>query len=1095
MSLNIDGGGSVKINDDITSNYSTWSSTKIASSGGGGGGGSGTGDVVGPSSSVDNSIPRYDGTTGKVIKSSGIVCDASNNLTGVNSITSGQVNGLNITKNGVATNTLVGATSTAYTTTGSNNSGYGNECLLKTSGTNNCAFGALSQKNNTTASRNISIGTSTLETLVSGTDNIAIGDLTLKVSNNSGNIAIGTEALVNCTQNNNIAIGYKSGAGITTQDNTISIGLLASATASNQIVLGNQYHTEVKSSGVFTSNVGFKIVGGLNTQYLLADGSTTTNSGGSSNTSNIYLYNSSTVILPPPGTSQIRYNNTVQSNATEIYISHLTRDGIDIDEFLTLINNLSIIYIQDQNSSLNYIKYSVSGTPTIVLNDYITIPVSVIVSAGTGTSNFINGHNIFMSIFTNTPAIDTRISAVETKTQNQSAILNETSFNGEVKTTGVVNCGGLTTTGNIIAQGYKIVGKTAQDILLADGSVNSSLLSGTTTNYVKYVYNNSTLTDFPGSYITTPVSLSSFNSNIDYVVSTNLIQGYTGYEFWRGVGTQSGTFAMDTEAYDSGGNPKTAYSFDPITGTSIGNNYGLFFKVELNKSTFLNYISYTPKLGRYIENLDIYGSNTNNNYNLISSLTGLIDVNDIPSKISFSNVSYTQLVLHVKKTNPQNFGISFSNYFIGYDGIVGDNQIRFNNSVQQNATSLYISYLTKDNINLNNFLSKLATLNVILIQDNSNNDNYINFDVVGAVTYSTNNCYIVPVVFKNGNGSGLTSFGNNQTIFTNFFTDTFKINTRISALDTKTQNQVAILNETTFSGSVISDSYKTPTGTVNQLLRANGAITTIGNYPNTTQYNMFYNPANNDITYRFNVEYWKYQFWGYYAGAVSVVDVPTGYIANLGGSIAGQSVNGVIMKGNKMRTKSNYSSVGNGFACGWLGTGVMNYLIPKSGFYIKIAFSLDATTSTATGNRTMIGLYQQTGAPALNNTVTIASLTVGSMGIIQEKGETVFSFNTRGTSGSTKIASTITCETPNDHWYMLEMYNAPFSSDITLVLTCQNATTLTTQTDSTTFTCGGINTMPITTSYVHLQQNMASAGGINNAAALSINGVVVKTPQ
>ena len=38
MSLNIDGGGSVKINDNITSSYSTWSSSKIVSSGGGGGG-------------------------------------------------------------------------------------------------------------------------------------------------------------------------------------------------------------------------------------------------------------------------------------------------------------------------------------------------------------------------------------------------------------------------------------------------------------------------------------------------------------------------------------------------------------------------------------------------------------------------------------------------------------------------------------------------------------------------------------------------------------------------------------------------------------------------------------------------------------------------------------------------------------------------------------------------------------------------------------------------------------------------------------------------------------------------------------------------
>ena len=109
MSLNIDGGGSVKINDDITSNYSTWSSTKIASSGGGGGGGSG--DVSSSiSSSVSGAVPIFDGTTGKIIKSSGVICDLLNNLTGINTITS----------NGYKTNT--GVVGELLTASGSVNS-------------------------------------------------------------------------------------------------------------------------------------------------------------------------------------------------------------------------------------------------------------------------------------------------------------------------------------------------------------------------------------------------------------------------------------------------------------------------------------------------------------------------------------------------------------------------------------------------------------------------------------------------------------------------------------------------------------------------------------------------------------------------------------------------------------------------------------------------------------------------------------------------------------------------------------------------------------------------------------------------------------
>jgi len=339
-----------------------------------------------------------------------------------------------------------------------------------------------SQKENLTSGSNISVGNGSLEFATECAHNVALGERSMQNTlTGNYNTGIGNFALQQCQTNNNVSIGFSSGLSVINQVNTISIGCDATATQSNQCVIGDANLTEVKSSGVFTSNSGFKIVGGLNTQYLLADGTTTTSSGGSSNTSNIYLYNSNTTTLAPPGTSQIRFNNAVQSNATLIYISHLTRDGIDIDEFLTLINNLSIIYIQDQNSSLNYIKYSVTGTPTIVLNDYITIPVLTIVSGGTGTSNFINGHNIFMSIFTNTPAIDTRISAVETKTQNQSGISGTTTF-----------------TGSLVSGSVAITGGTASQILLGNGTTNSTALTSIA-NAVKEDTSNNILSKTSGT--------------------------------------------------------------------------------------------------------------------------------------------------------------------------------------------------------------------------------------------------------------------------------------------------------------------------------------------------------------------------------------------------------------------------------------------------------------------------------------------------------------------------------------------------------------------------------------------------------------------
>lgn len=47
---------------------------------------SGGGDVDGPASAADNAIARYDGTTGKLIQSTGLSIDDSNNLTGVDAL-------------------------------------------------------------------------------------------------------------------------------------------------------------------------------------------------------------------------------------------------------------------------------------------------------------------------------------------------------------------------------------------------------------------------------------------------------------------------------------------------------------------------------------------------------------------------------------------------------------------------------------------------------------------------------------------------------------------------------------------------------------------------------------------------------------------------------------------------------------------------------------------------------------------------------------------------------------------------------------------------------------------------------------------------
>ena len=107
-----------------------------------------------------------------------------------------------------------------------------------------------------------------------------------------------------------------------------------------------------------------------------------------------YKYNAKTNSqTAPPANHQIIWNNATQISSTILYIDHLTRDNIDIDIFLALIKTGDNLIIQDDNNSNNYQKWTVSGTPTIIPNDYISVPVTYV----EGGYSFSNGHDIILA--------------------------------------------------------------------------------------------------------------------------------------------------------------------------------------------------------------------------------------------------------------------------------------------------------------------------------------------------------------------------------------------------------------------------------------------------------------------------------------------------------------------------------------------------------------------------------------------------------------------------------------------------------------------------------------------------------------------------
>ena len=116
--------------------------------------------------------------------------------------------------------------------------------------------------------------------------------------------------------------------------------------------------------------------------------------------SNYYNYKVHTPTQTPPTTNgEIRYNNATQTSSTTLYVDHLNSNGDDIDIFLSLLKQNDTLIIQDANDSNNYQTWKITSAPTVILNDYTTIPVTGITSAGTGTSGFSNNHSVLFIVF------------------------------------------------------------------------------------------------------------------------------------------------------------------------------------------------------------------------------------------------------------------------------------------------------------------------------------------------------------------------------------------------------------------------------------------------------------------------------------------------------------------------------------------------------------------------------------------------------------------------------------------------------------------------------------------------------------------------
>jgi len=123
-------------------------------------------------------------------------------------------------------NTAVGFSAMVANTTGGGNTAVGREALKSnTSGANNVGFGIGTLELNTTASNNVAIGYAALNSNVTGLSNTALGSAALVSNTASNNTAVGFESAYSNTSGQFLtAIGYRSLRSQTTATNNTSIG-------------------------------------------------------------------------------------------------------------------------------------------------------------------------------------------------------------------------------------------------------------------------------------------------------------------------------------------------------------------------------------------------------------------------------------------------------------------------------------------------------------------------------------------------------------------------------------------------------------------------------------------------------------------------------------------------------------------------------------------------------------------------------------------------------------------------------------------------------------------------------------------------------
>ena len=93
------------------------------------------------------------------------------------------------------------------------------------------------------------------------------------------------------------------------------------------------------------------------------------------------------------------YNSVTQISSTRINISATDDTNLFVDPFLEQISLADILLIREDNNVLNFQRWQVTGNKQI-FGTYVSVPVALVSSSGTGTSNFGNNQKVNLYILT-----------------------------------------------------------------------------------------------------------------------------------------------------------------------------------------------------------------------------------------------------------------------------------------------------------------------------------------------------------------------------------------------------------------------------------------------------------------------------------------------------------------------------------------------------------------------------------------------------------------------------------------------------------------------------------------------------------------------